>query len=158
MLRWMLCPVLMLQLALPAPVVGECVLAIMPPPASTAESSSQPASATPKPVKICPCTGKPGCNCCGCGDELEETDATAPAMCPSDRVDEPPNNDQGDSTCFRCSCKPPAALAAAGSYLAGLTPTLVSLCAPRTESVPEFNSFLVDISLPIDHRPPKCLF
>lgn len=156
MFRLLLCPVLILQLTLPAPAVGEFVFAFLPtsaPAVHASEPSYEPTSSPAKPIKICPCTGKPGCNCCGCGDEVDGTDPDA--TCPTDSE---ANNSPGSESLkpvVRCSCKPAAGLAAAASYLPGKRLTAVTLCDPRPEFVPTFLASLADISLPIDHPPPK---
>jgi hypothetical protein len=148
MLRWLLYCVLIVPMVLPTPAVGEFVATLLPTPVLAVQARE------PTPAKVCPCTGKPGCNCCGCGDELDDSE-TDPSASAKDEADHEPDSGQDRSPCFRCQCQPPTGLATAGSYLPSMRPSAVSLCEPRPEPVPELLVILCDISLPIDHPPPK---
>jgi len=153
MARRLLSVVLITQLLLPARAAMEVLLALAPSPTDRSESTA----ATPKPVTICPCTGAPACNCCGCCDEdtplTEEPTSSSPAKIPDDDADQ--NQPEGLAKCTRCSCSPAAKIFSANVYLPTALCLAVFLGEPRPEVVSADASSYSAIFLPVDAPPPR---
>jgi hypothetical protein len=140
MVRCVFSLVLALQLLLPAHALQALLAAATPAPAAEPVPTAAP--------KVCPCTGKVGCKCCGCGDEPEpETPADKPA----------PSADTGMHCCVKCSCKIAESMAASNVYVANRKLMLRTLCQPQQEWLPARSERWSSPVLPIDSPPPKSI-
>lgn len=132
MVRRVLALALAVQLMLPAYAVESWLSAVV------AASAAEP---LPNSAKVCPCTGKAACKCCGCDEEPD--------------AETPPAADPGPHVSFQCRCKVAESLAVPIVYLSLRGPTFQSLCQPREERLLVRVARWLSPALPIDSPPPK---
>jgi hypothetical protein len=137
MMKRILALVLAWQLLVPARALPEFLLAIAtkPPPQG-------------KAAKICPCTQKVGCDCCGCTDEDEPVKEEA--------ADGEPKSSR-PALSQKCQCKAAEPLAASGEYLPSVNLTTVPLAQPLPEYLAASFMPRQFIFLPVDTPPPRSI-
>ena len=115
-------------------------------------------------VKICPCTGKVNCHCCGCGEDDEVGEDTSRSNGPQKNLrndsynDSSSNNSKSGSPELRCRCHGPDSLNLAGDLFTHLR-------AWGCERInPPLVCWLYDLEdswsspfLSLDPRPPRTL-
>ena len=139
MVRCVFVSVLALQLLLPGHALHQLAAAFKPVPAAEPVSKPEP--------KVCPCTGKVGCKCCGCDDDEPEPEASAKKSAP--------DKDSGPHGALRCPCKAAEDLASLSVYLPNAAPQLLTLCQPQQEPLLGFAEYGPSLSMPIRFPPTK---
>jgi hypothetical protein len=134
MIRRVLALALALQLMLPAHVVESLLAATAAEPASQVDS------------KVCLCTGKVGCKCCGCDEEPDMKASNSKSN---------PTSDPGPHGAIQCDCAKVHSLAMPVVYLPVRGPMFQSLAQPREERLLVRSDRWLSPALPIDSPPPK---
>jgi hypothetical protein len=130
-LRWSLVPLLVVHLCVPP----AALMSLLP---------TASAEAVPRAAKVCPCSGKVGCNCCGCATDEEAAEDEKPA--PIDPV----------SGSVHCRCSSPAELWSASVFVPGADVSCCILSQPAPEWVGSLQvGELLDIISNLDPPPPR---